>query len=302
MKGSYVLNENDILKQPAKEEAIVVSSFPIDSHDCRRLAIKGEGVMNEGTIFPVRMPGRPHGYPYQVPYRAILPKAEECRNLLVPVALSSTHVALSSIRVEPTWMILGQSAGIAAALAAREGVDVQNVPYEKLRERLIAQKQVLDLPTLPDVPQPVGPTTIDPKSLPGIVLDDAAAELTGAWSYSQRFRPYVGVGYTHDDGTGAAPCRAVFRFRVPRDGNYELRMIYSAHASRGKRVPVVVRSGEHETKLTVDQTLPLDGELGGRKIGTAKLAADVESTITISNENAGGFVILDAVVVRAAGE
>lgn len=167
---------------------------------------------------------------------------------------------------------------------------------------MIAQKQVLKLPTLPDVPQPVGPTTIDLKSLPGIVLDDAAAELTGPWSHSQRFRPYVGVGYTHDDGTGAAPCRAVFRFRVPRDGNYDIQMIYSAHASRGKQVPVVVRSGEHETKLIVDQTLPLGNKLGGRKIGSAKLVAGVESTITISNENAGGFVILDAVVVSAVAE
>ncbi len=98
------------------------------------------------------MKGRGHGYPYHIPYRAILPTPDACSNLLVPVALSCTHVAISSIRVEPTWMILGQSAGIAAALAAHDGVPVQALAYPELRERLLAQGQVLDLPVLPPLP------------------------------------------------------------------------------------------------------------------------------------------------------
>lgn len=86
-----------------------------------------------------------NNYAYHIPYRAILPKPEECTNLLVPVALSCTHVVISSIRVEPTWMILGQSAGIAAALSVRQGVTVQQLPYSGLRERLLVQKQVLEI-------------------------------------------------------------------------------------------------------------------------------------------------------------
>jgi hypothetical protein len=116
------------------------------------VALADGGVINEGTIFPVRMKGRRHGYPYHVPYRAILPKPEQCTNLLVPVALSCTHVAISSIRVEPTWMILGQSAGIAAALAASDPVAVQELAYPKLRQRLLAQGQVLKLPVLKPLP------------------------------------------------------------------------------------------------------------------------------------------------------
>ena len=146
MRGMYVVSQKDIIDEPRKDDPIVVSSFPIDSHDCQRVALEGGGVINEGTIFPVRMKGRGHGYPYHVPYRAILPKPGECDNLLVPVALSCTHVGISSIRVEPTWMILGQSAGIAAALIAEEDVAAHRLPYPKLRERLLAQKQVLDLP------------------------------------------------------------------------------------------------------------------------------------------------------------
>jgi hypothetical protein len=155
MKGLVVVSQKDILEDPAKDDPIVISSFPIDSHDCQRVALKDGGVINEGTIFPVRMKGKGHGYPYHIPYRAILPKPAECINLLVPVALSCTHVAISSIRVEPTWMILGQSAGIAAALAAKEGVTVQNLPYPKLRGRLLAQGQVLDLPA--NLQQPAEP-------------------------------------------------------------------------------------------------------------------------------------------------
>ena len=147
MKGMYVVSQNDIQQTPQKDDAIAISSFPIDSHDCQRIALKDGGVINEGTML-VHMKGRGHGHPFHIPYRAITPKAAECENLLVPVALSCTHVAICSIRVEPTWMILGQSAGIAAALAAKQGVTVQGLPYPALRERLLAQKQVLDLPAL----------------------------------------------------------------------------------------------------------------------------------------------------------
>ncbi len=163
MKGLYVLSQKDIQENPQKEDPVAVSSFPIDSHDCQRVAMK-DGVINEGTIRPVRMPGRGHGYVYQVPYRSIVPPAAECENLLVPVALSCTHVAICSIRVEPTWMMLGQSAGVAAALAAKENVTVQKLPYPALRDRLLAQKQVLDIPVLAaPSPEPKGAT----DSIPG---------------------------------------------------------------------------------------------------------------------------------------
>ena len=136
------------MHQSAKDDAIAISSFPIDSHDCRRIGT-ADSVVNEGTIFPVRMKGRPHGYPYHVPYRSVLPQPAQCTNLLVPVALSCTHVAFSSLRVEPTWMVIGQSAGVAAALAANRDVDLHALPYADLRARLLLQKQVLDLPELP---------------------------------------------------------------------------------------------------------------------------------------------------------
>jgi hypothetical protein len=146
MKGMYVIKQSDILENVTKEDPIMISSFPIDSHDCRRVIQPDGKVINEGTIFPVRKMPERIGYPYQVPYRSILPQPAECDNLLVPVALSCTHVAMSSLRIEATWMLVGQSAGIAAAVAKTRDIAVQDLPYAILKTRLEAQGQVLTLP------------------------------------------------------------------------------------------------------------------------------------------------------------
>ena len=296
LDGRYTLSQKDVLDEPKKEDPIAVSSFPIDSHDCRRIALP-EGVLNEGTIFPVRMPGRPHGYAYHIPYRAITPAAAECTNLLVPVALSATHVAYSSVRVEPTWMAIGQSAGIAAALAAKEGVTVQSLDYDRLRVRLLAQHQGLDLPELATADKPArpgGPVSLDPKSLPGLILDDAQAELTGGWERSTNFKPHVGTGYLHDEQRSDGKSRAVFRFKAPADGEFELRIAYSAHETRTTRLPVTIVGGGTEQSFTVDQTQPLPAGEAFREVGRIPMRKGVEYTLTVTNKDTNGFVILDA--------
>ncbi len=297
LDGRYTLTQKDILDEPKKDDPIAVSSFPIDSHDCRRIALP-EGVLNEGTIFPVRMPGRPHGYAYHIPYRAITPSTAECSNLLVPVALSATHVAYSSVRVEPTWMAIGQSAGVAAALAAKEGVTVQALDYGRLRARLLAQNQVLDLPVLPPLPAKTGASGkgagIAPASLPGLILDDAQAELTGGWERSTNFRPFVGAGYLHDDQRSDGQSRAVFRFKAPTDGEFELRMAYSPHETRTTRLPVTLTDGATTQAFVVDQTMAPPAGEAFRPVSRVRLRQGVEYTLTLTNQDTRGFVILDA--------
>jgi hypothetical protein len=297
MDGRMILTQHDVLKDAQKEDPIAISSFPIDSHDCRRLALP-DGVINEGTIFPVRMPGRRHGYAYHIPYRAITPAASECSNLLVPVALSATHVAYSSVRVEPTWMAIGQGAGVAAALAAKAGVTVQALDYPTLRTRLLAQNVVLELPVLPPLTaksdRPSGPVSLDPKSLPGLILDDAQAELSGDWERSTNFKPHVGGGYLHDEQRADGKARAVFRFKGPADGEYELRMAYSAHETRATRLPVTIMGGDTEQRFTVDQTQPMPTGEAFRPIGSLRLRQGVEYTLTVTNQDTKGFVIVDA--------
>lgn len=294
MKGQYVVSQKDIQTTPQKDDAIAISSFPIDSHDCQRVATK-EGVINEGTIIPVLQKGYKHGPAFHIPYRSLLPAAAECENLLVPVALSCTHVAICSIRVEPTWMIIGQSAGIAAALSAKQNVAVQKLPYPLLRERLLAQKQVLEIPELaPVTTETQGPVGIDPKSLPGIILDDTQAELEGEWKHSSGFKPYINSGYVHDDKRGDGQSTATFGFQVPRSGNYDLRIAYSAHETRAKSVPILIESGGEKITLTFDQTQPRSAGNAFRSAGVIQLSAGGETKIIISNTGTDGFVILDA--------
>jgi hypothetical protein len=297
MRGAYFLTEHDVLTNLDKADSIGISSFPIDSHDCQRVARAGGGVLSEGTIFPVKPDGRKHGPPMQVPLRAITPKAEECTNLLVPVAISASHVAYSSIRVEPTWMTIGHSSGIAAALAAKQGVAVQKLPYDVLRARLVAQKQVVDRPELPPQVPSAGPVGIDPKSLPGIVVDDAEAKMDGPWSHSTTFKPYVGRGYLHDDKRGDGQSTLTFRVTPPKSGEYEIRVAYSPHETRAKKIPITVRSGATTTELAFDETRPLVGGDRFRTAGKAALIAGQEATITISNRGTEGFVIVDAIQV-----
>ena len=110
----------------------------MDSHHMQRYVDKNGFVKNEGDV-------EVGGFgPYPISYKAIVPKAEECKNLLVPVCLSASHIAFGSIRMEPVFMILGQSAATAASLAIDEKLTVQEVNYDKLRSVLLKHKQVLD--------------------------------------------------------------------------------------------------------------------------------------------------------------
>lgn len=295
MKGMYVIRQNDVLDSPEKDDPIAISSFPIDSHDCQRIALRGGGVINEGTIFPVRDQRRRQGFAYHVPYRSILPKPGQCDNLLVPVALSCTHVGISSLRIEGAWMVIGQGAGVAAALAADNDVAVQELPYPRLRERLLAQGQVLELPDVSELALAAG--SIPAKTLPGIVLDDIDAELTGPWTRSTNFKPYVGSGYIYSgekDVRGDGKATATFRFKVPKSGEYQLLMAYSPHETRTTNAAVLVTSGSRKEQFTVDQTKPLPAGEPFRRIGTVELQADVETTIQIASTDAVGFLILDA--------
>ncbi len=297
MRGMYVISQKDIISSPEKDDPIAISSFPIDSHDCQRVALKDGTVVNEGTIFPVRVPGAKVGYAYHVPYRSVLPQAAQCSNLLVPVALSCTHVGICSLRIEGAWMAIGQGAGIAAALAAKKAVAVQDLPYPALRERLVAQGLALKLPETEKRPSVPKAGTIPQGATQEIVLDDTKAELAGKWTRSSNFKPFVGEGYVvsgEKNSPGDGKASATFRVKVPKSGSYQVFLAYSAHETRASNVPVLVASGTHETKLSVDQTQPLPAGQTYRLVGTAHMTAGLETTIRLSNTDTVGFVIVDA--------
>lgn len=141
MVSDYVMTQNDCEAATSAPDSVGLGSYNMDSHPCQRTVVKINGkdlVRNEGAF------GHKCKKPYPISYRSIVPKKSECANLLVPVCLSSTHVAYGSIRMEPVFMILGQSAGLAASMAIENQTPVQDVDYEKLKTRLIGAGQCLE--------------------------------------------------------------------------------------------------------------------------------------------------------------
>jgi hypothetical protein len=139
MIGHFVMTENELLKRRPTPESVGMGSYTIDSHNVQRYVDENGHVHNEGDI-GVPLPG-----PYEIAYGALVPKKEECQNLLVPVCASASHIAFGSIRMEPVFMILGQSAAVAACMAIDENIAVQDVEYEKLKNLLLEKGQVLTM-------------------------------------------------------------------------------------------------------------------------------------------------------------
>jgi hypothetical protein len=136
LTGSYVMTEHECRGTRIVEDSIGLAAYTMDSHNCRRFVEAGR-VRNEGDV-------QVHGFPpYPISYRAIVPRPGGCENLLVPVCLSASHIAYGSIRMEPVFMILGQSAALAAHLALADRKPVQAVPYPDLQAALLREKQVL---------------------------------------------------------------------------------------------------------------------------------------------------------------
>ena len=135
MVGEYVMTENECLGKKVPKP-IGMGSYSLDSHNVRRLVTKDGSAQNEGDIGVGTKSG-----PYGIDYGSITPKRDECTNLLVPVCVSSSHAAFGSIRMEPVFMLLGQSAATAAVLSIEDNTDVQKLDYEKLCKRLIEDGQ-----------------------------------------------------------------------------------------------------------------------------------------------------------------
>ena len=148
MQGEIILTQADVTVDVAKEDVIHVGSHFIDCHHAARYVSDSGHIINEGRIWKV-------GKRFDIPYRAITPQASECSNLLVPVCASATHVAFCTIRLEPTWMHLGEATGIAAVMAYTSGKSVQALDVKALQARLLERGIPLE--------HPVGPLAYEKK-------------------------------------------------------------------------------------------------------------------------------------------
>lgn len=275
MTGVYVMTEHDCLDQKETPASVGMGSYTIDSHNVRRYVTPEGLVQNEGDI-GVHCPR-----PYRISYGSLTPKKADCENLLVPVCLSSSHIAYGSIRMEPVFMILAQSAATAAVLALDGSLAVQDVPYDALRKKLVEEGQVLENPVT--APHPAG-----------LVTDDAHARLTGEWSSSQAQQPFVGSGYLHDGNAEKGRRSARFEVAIPKPGRYEVRVAYTANPNRATNVPVAVEHAGGRSVVKINQRLEPPIEKLFAPVGIYEFAG-TKAVVEISNTDTDGYVIVDAV-------
>jgi hypothetical protein len=285
MVGAFVMTENELTKKKPTPDSVGMGSYTIDSHNVRRYVTPEGNVQNEGDI------GVPIS-PYSIAYGALVPKRGECANLFAPVACSATHIAYGSIRMEPVFMILGQSAATAAVLAIDGNLAVQDVPYADLRARLLADGQVLEHASSKATPKGHGAGK-SPESLPGVTVDDDSAELKGDWKQSSANGGFIGSGYHHDDKGKAGQASATFIGKLPAAGNYEVRLAVVPNANRSRNALVRIHHAEGVAEVRADLS-GTGAQAGLLSLGAFRFPAG-PSKVVISNEGASGYVLVDAV-------
>jgi hypothetical protein len=266
------------------EDSIGLGAYNMDSHNSRRIVQDGL-VRNEGDVeVGVK--------PYPVSYRSITPKAAECDNLWVPVCLSATHIAYGSIRMEPVFMILGQSAATAASLAIDAGATVQNVNYAQLKARLLGDHQILEW-TGPAHHEPTPPPKLD-----GLVLDDTEGVKTGEWtSGTVNGTQRVGEGYIHDNNENKGQLSLRWAPEILEAGKYEIILHFPSNPNRATNIPVTVNIDGNTKTILVNEREKSDRQ----SLGEFTLPVGCKTTVTLSNKDTNGYVVADGIQFLRAG-
>ncbi|MFO0818736.1 MAG: FAD-dependent oxidoreductase [Pirellulales bacterium] len=282
MISDYVMTQHNCQGRRVAEDSVGLAAYTMDSHNVQRYVDAQGFARNEGDV---QVGGFP---PYPIAYRSLTPRETECGNLLVPVCLAASHIAYGSIRMEPVFMVLGQSAATAACQSIDQQVAVQRIDYRLLAERLLADGQILKWTG----PAPGG---VDPKKLAGIVVDDAQAKATGGWAVSNSVPGFVGVGYSHDANEEKGRKKLEFSVKIPKNGRYELRLAYTPNPNRATNVPVTVEHREGKTVVRVDQKRKPAIESRFVSLGTFEFEAGDRTVAVVTNDETDGFVVVDAI-------
>jgi hypothetical protein len=281
MVSDYVMTQHDCEGHRVSGDPVGLGSFGMDSHVVQYYVNENGHVRRDGTIW--RVPPRPYG----ISYRSIIPRKGECENLLVPVCLSASHVAHGSIRMEPVFMVLGQSAATAAAIALDTDSSVRGVEYAILRQRLDADKQIVQLG---GIPKPA-----NSLKLAGIVVDDQSADKTGVWKASTYASGFVGDCYVHDENAHKGAKVIRYGVKLSKAGRYEVRMSYTAYDNRATNVPVTIHHAEGQSSVIVNQRKKPTFESGFHTLGVFSFIGDKPAMVEIGTADTDGYVIADAV-------
>lgn len=289
MISDYVATELDCRRIRIAEDSVGLGSYNMDSHNVRRYITADGFVQNEGDVQVSP------GGAYLISYKSIIPARGQVTNLGVPVCLSSSHIAYGSIRMEPVFMILGQSSATAAVQAIRSRTALQDLPYAALREQLLKDGQVLDLP-----PGVTKQELITKASLKGLVLDDSEATLSGAWTPSTSSTKYVGTGYLHDGNTEKGEKSLRWELDSPATGPHELRLAYSSHPNRASNVMVTVSVNGVVSSFKLNQRQQPSIDQLFHSLGTYTFQTGDRIVVTVANKDTDGYVVADALQLLRA--
>lgn len=279
MLGAYVMTEANCLRKEVVDDKIGMGAYNMDSHNAERLVINGM-VKNEGDV---QLRGI---NPYPIAYRSITPKTDECGNLLVPVCLSASHMAYGSIRMEPVFMVLGQSAAVAACQSIDQRANVQSIDIKQLQAEL-TKNPLVD------------------HSTPEVLVDNDDAEhvvKTGQWARQTNsgYGPSLFV-----DTAKSTAAEVKFIPQIKNAGIYQVYVYYPKISRSTTITPIELFDGQNIVNKTIDKNkVQVVGQTSGEWVpmGTMQLSAGNKAYVAVSNRGADGVVAADAVLFVPANQ
>jgi hypothetical protein len=274
MIGEYVMTQANCESKEVVTDGVGLAAYTMDSHNCQRIVVNGM-VKNEGDV-------QIGGFdPYPVSYRSIIPKANECKNLLVPVCLSASHIAYGSIRMEPIFMVLAQSSAVAASLSIDNKTSVQEVNINKL-QNLLRTNPLAD------------------GSAPDILIDNVDTSnivVKGSWILEKR----GGYGPTFLVDTSKSQYAKSVRFipEIKKEANYEIYSYYPKLQNGAEQTTIIVFNGNVRTERIIKRSqVQVIGQTSGEwvSLGKYKLTKGKKAYVEISNKDADGAIVADAVL------
>jgi hypothetical protein len=275
MIGNYVMTQKNCLGQLTATDGVGLAAYTMDSHHTQRIVVNGM-VKNEGCI-------EVGGFgPYPIAYNALIPKPAECSNILVPVCLSASHIAYGSIRMEPVFMVLAQSAATAAVMAINANTDVQNVNIPLLQERL------------KDDPLADG-------SLFEILVDNADTtnvQTTGTWTPATAGG--YGPNYLVNPGTGSTVETVRFTPVIPNEGTYKAYIYFPKVTGISTQTVIKVFDGRNTIReiIVKEADIRVTGQTSGEwvELGTYDVPQGKHTYVEVTTRDADGKIIADAVI------
>ncbi len=280
MIGSYVMTQANCEGKERVKDGVGMAAYTMDSHNCQRIVIEKDGmkmVKNEGDV---QIGGFP---PYPVSYRSLVPKENECTNLFVPVCLSASHIAYGSIRMEPVFMVMGQSAAVAATMAIDAKTSIQKVDVRQL-QKILRQNPLADH-SLPDI-------LIDNEQTGNIIIE-------GAWKKNENSRHSYASSSLQTNGNEKSPMSVKFTTTIPATGLYKVYSYVPETDNSSSAVTINVYNGKKISPAVINlKALKVEGQTSGEwvYVGEYNFKKGDKSYVEINNKNMDGVILADAVL------